>query len=82
MAEYHLLPASLTCTPKSARDATYPYSMPPASRAYTYSVDTCPTARDFTKRSVRWSTFCETYTPEHCELAANLVRHVADRIRA
>jgi hypothetical protein len=30
---------------------------------------------------VRWSTFCEKYEPEHCELAAAIVRAVADRNR-
>jgi hypothetical protein len=28
-----------------------------------------------------WTTFCAKYQPEHCELAAQIVRHVADRNR-
>ena len=82
MAEYYLLPASLTCIQKRAAEKAYPYSTPPASRAFAYSPDACPVARDFMKRFVRWSTFCEKYTPEHCQLAANLVRQVADQNRA
>jgi len=30
---------------------------------------------------IRWSTFCEKYQPEHCELAAAIVREVADKNR-
>ena len=59
----------------------YPYSMPPASREYTYGGDTCPAAQQFRKTFIRWSTFCEKYDPEHCELAASIVREVADRNR-
>ena len=46
-----------------------------------YSADTCPHARDFLENWIRWSTFCEKYQPEHCELAAELVREVAERNR-
>lgn len=82
MAEYYLLPASMTCLQRMARGNAYPYSNPPASRAHTFSADACPTARDFMKSFIRWSTFCEKYTPEHCELAANIVRKVAGEHRA
>ncbi len=78
---YYLLPASCTFLEEAASNQTYPYSMPPASRRYTYSADTCPNARDFLANMIRWSTFCEKYQPEHCELAAEIIRGIADRNR-
>jgi dTDP-4-amino-4,6-dideoxygalactose transaminase len=81
MGEYYLLPAACTVLGESAQRRVYPYSTPPASRAYAYSADTCPTARDFLKTFIRWSTFCEKYQAEHCELAASMVRKVAERNR-
>ena len=56
--------------------------MPPASREYTYGAESCPNASAFLDTYVRWSTFCERYEPEHCELAAQIVREVADKNRA
>lgn len=82
MGEYYLLPAACTFLEEKARRGVYPYSSPPASRSYTYSADTCPKARDFLRSFIRWSTFCEKYEPEHCELAAQIVRRVAERNRA
>jgi hypothetical protein len=79
--KYYLMPAACTFLNDNARKKVYPYSMPPASREYTYGADTCPNARDFLKNWIRWSTFCEKYQPEHCELAAEIVRKVADRNR-
>lgn len=81
MAQYYLLPASLTCIQKAARDGAYPYSQPPASRSFAYSASTCPNANQLLSNFIRWSTFCEKYQPEHCELAANIVRQVADQYR-
>lgn len=78
---YYLMPAALTFLQEKARGRVYPYSAPPASRTYGYSADTCPQARDFLEGFVRWSTFCEKYQPEHCELAARIVARVADRNR-
>ncbi len=78
---YYLLPASLTFLQDKARNRTYPFSMPPASRAYAYSADTCPTAKAFLEHFIRWTTFCEKYEPEHCERAADLVRQVSDQNR-
>ena len=65
------------------RDANgvYPYSRPPASRTYTYGAEACPNAARFLDTFIRWSSFCEKYQPEHCELAADIVREVADRFR-
>jgi perosamine synthetase len=79
--EYYLMPAALTFLQENASRRVFPYSLPPASRTYTYGADNCPTARDFLKTFIRWSTFCEKYTPEHCELAADIIRRVAERNR-
>jgi dTDP-4-amino-4,6-dideoxygalactose transaminase len=79
--KYYLMPAACTFLDEKARQKIYPYSMPPASREYTYSAATCPTARDFLETWIRWSTFCEKYQPEHCEFAAKIIREVAERNR-
>jgi dTDP-4-amino-4,6-dideoxygalactose transaminase len=81
MGEYYLMPAALTFLQERAEGEVYPYSRPPASRRYRYGADSCPTARDFLKSFIRWSSFCEKYEPEHCELAAEIVRRVAERNR-
>jgi perosamine synthetase len=81
MGEYYLMPEAVTFLQRKAEAKAYPYAMPPASREYTYSGDTCPTAQTFLKTFIRWSTFCEKYEPEHCELAASIVREVADANR-
>jgi dTDP-4-amino-4,6-dideoxygalactose transaminase len=78
---YYLLPASCTFLDENARSKVYPYSIPPASRTYSYSADTCPNARGSLENWIRWSTFCEKYQPQHCDLAASIVRQVADRNR-
>jgi hypothetical protein len=79
---YYLMPAALPFLQDRARNRVYPYSTPPASRAYAYSADSCPTAKAFLETFIRWSTFCEKYEPEHCALAAQIVRQVADANRA
>ena len=79
--KYYLMPAALTFLDQNARDKVYPFSTPPASREYRYRADTCPSARDYLENFIRWSTFCERYEPAHCELAAHIVREVADRNR-
>jgi perosamine synthetase len=78
---YYLMPEACTFLEKNARDGAYPYSIPPASREYDYGADACPTAKAFLETWIRWSTFCEKYQPEHCELAANIIRQVADQNR-
>ena len=78
---YYLMPAALTFLEEKARNRVYPYSTPPASRKHEYGADVCPNARDFLETFVRWSSFCEKYQPEHCELAARIVRQVADANR-
>ena len=40
-----------------------------------------PGAHEFLKTFIRWSTFCEKYQSHHCELAAQIVRAVAERNR-
>ncbi|MGH2353204.1 MAG: DegT/DnrJ/EryC1/StrS family aminotransferase, partial [Chloroflexota bacterium] len=65
-ARYYLLPAACTFLQDKAQSQVYPYSTPPASRAYRYGGDTCPTAQAFLETFIRWSTFCEKYQPEHC----------------
>ncbi|MFQ6096858.1 MAG: DegT/DnrJ/EryC1/StrS family aminotransferase [Armatimonadota bacterium] len=78
---YYLMPEACTFLDRYARQKRYPYCTPPASRDYTYGPDTCPTAHQFLRNWIRWSTFCEKYRPEHCERAAQIVREVADRNR-
>lgn len=78
---YYLMPEALTFLQERAFSQTYPYAMPPATRSYEYGADSCPTARDFLKTFIRWSTFCEKYEPEHCDQVAALVHAVAERNR-
>ena len=78
---YYLMPAALSFLQEKAGNKVYPYSQPPASREYGYGADSCPTAAGFLETFIRWSTFCEKYTEDHCELAAQIVREVADRNR-
>jgi len=55
--------------------------MPPASREYTYGGETTPVATAFLQNWIRWSTFCEKYTEDDCQLAAAIVNRVADNNR-
>jgi hypothetical protein len=82
MGEYYLMPEACTFLQRNAKEKVYPYSMPPASREHVYGRDSCPNARDYLRRWLRWSSFCEKYEPCHCEMAAEIVRKVADRNRA
>jgi dTDP-4-amino-4,6-dideoxygalactose transaminase len=81
-ARYYLMPAACTFLQEKASRKVYPYSLPPASREYRYGGDVCPTAQRFLETFIRWATFCEKYQPEHCELAADIVRGVAQANRA
>ena len=80
-ARYYLMPEACTFLQRWAAERRYPYSQPPASRSYSYGTDTCPTAHTFMDSFIRWSTFCEKYRPEHCELAARIVSDVAEANR-
>jgi len=75
---YYLMPEACGFLDENARKKIYPYSMPPASRKYRYSAGTCPNARDFLKYFIRWITFSDKYTPDHCELAADII-HKTDK---
>lgn len=79
--KYYLMPAALTFLQKRAAAQSYPFSMPPASRTYTYETSSCPNAAAFLENFVRFSSFSEKYQPEHCELAAGIVAEVAKRSR-
>jgi dTDP-4-amino-4,6-dideoxygalactose transaminase len=81
IAKYYLMPEGLSFLNENAKAKKYPYSLPPASREYIYDETTCPNAHAFLDTFIRWSTFCEKYTEEDCELAAAIVRGVADRHR-
>lgn len=79
--KYYLMPEACTFLEENARARVHPYSMPPASREYHYGAESCPAAWEFLQNWIRWSTFCEKYQPEHCELAAAIVRRVAETNR-
>jgi len=79
LGRYYLMPAACTFLEERARGQVYPFSRPPASREYRYSAASCPNARAFLENWIRWSTICAKYQPEHCELAAEMVRRVAER---
>jgi len=81
LGRYYLMPQACTFLADRAREKVYPYSIPPASREYSYDENTCPTAHAFLKTWIRWATFSEKYTEEHCYLAADIVRSVADANR-
>ncbi|MCW3098087.1 MAG: hypothetical protein JWL77_3705 [Chthonomonadaceae bacterium] len=81
IANYYLMPEALTFLNENARAHRYPYSHPTASYDYVYDESTCPTAHAFLQTFIRWSTFCEKYQPEHCELAAEIIATVADQFR-
>lgn len=78
---YYLMPAALTFLSDWAKNKTYPYSMPPASREYQYSEKSCPNAWKFLQTWIRWATFCEKYTEQDCELCTEIVKTVADKNR-
>jgi perosamine synthetase len=80
-ARYYLMPAACTFLEENARNGVFPYSQPPASRTYRYRAEECPNAQAFLNQWIRWSTFSDKYQPEHCELAARIVRNVADANR-
>ena len=78
LGRYYLIPAALPFLTEKANNKVFPYSMPPASRAHTYDGDSCPNAQEFLETYVRWSSFCERYETEHCDLATHIVETVAD----
>ncbi len=78
LGKYYLMPAALPFLTDKAEKHLYPFSKPPASHTYKYNANTCPNARDFLDNFIRWTTFCEKYQPEHCDLVAQIVATVAD----
>lgn len=81
LARYYLMPRALRFVQENARLKRYPFSTPPASHEYRYDETTCPAAFAFLETFIRWATFCQRYTEEHCQIAAEIVRRVADRCR-
>ena len=79
MGRYYLMPDSCTFLRERAARKVFPYCEPPASRAYDYGPETCPNAYAFLKNFIRWNTFSEKYTDADVELAADIVRRVAER---
>jgi dTDP-4-amino-4,6-dideoxygalactose transaminase len=82
MGAYYLIPEACTFLDEYAVARRFPFSQPPASREYRYGARNTPTAAAFLQRFIRWSTFCEKYTEEHCHTAAQIIRAVADDNRA
>lgn len=80
-AAYYLIPESCTFLEDYARAGRFPFSRPPASREYHYGAHNTPVAALFLQRFIRWSTICEKYTAEHCEIAAQIIRTIADANR-
>ena len=78
---YYLMPVAATFLQENALAKRYPYCTPPASRPYRYDTTTCPTAWKFLQTWIRWATFCEKYTEQHCFMAQNMVKTVAERNR-
>ena len=81
LGKYYLMPAALPFLTDKAEKHRFPFSKPPASRTYTYGANTCSNARNFLDNFIRWTTFCEKYQPEHCDLVAQIVATVADQNR-
>lgn len=79
LCKYYLMPAALTFLQLWAERKIYPYSMPPASREYTFSGNNCPNAQSFLKNFIRWTSFSDKYQPEHCKMVADIVRTIAER---
>lgn len=81
-APYYLMPEACVFLDQYARADRFPFSRPPASREYHYGAESTPVAAEFLRRFIRWSTLCEKYTDEHCDIAAQIIRAVADGNRA
>ncbi len=81
LGKYYLMPAALECLRERADEQRYPYSMPPASRRFSYRGEDLPNAWGFLETFIRWSTFCAKYQPDDCRRAAEIVREVAERNR-
>ena len=80
-AAYYLMPEACEFLDEYAQAGRFPFSQPPASRSYRYVIENTPVAAEFLQRFIRWATFCEKYTEEHCSIAAQIIRTVADANR-
>ncbi len=76
--KYYLMPLACTFLEERARNHAYPYSHPPASRNYRYRKEMYPNATAFLDEFIRWSTFCEKWQSEDCQLASRIINTVAD----
>jgi len=81
MGAYYLIPEACTFLDEYAVARRFPFSQPPADRVYRYGPQNTPTAAAFLQHFIRWSTFCEKYTEEHCRLTAQIIGAVADANR-
>ena len=81
-AAYYLIPECCTFLEEYARAGRFPFAQPPAGREYHYGAAGTPVAAQFLQRFIRWSTICEKYTEEHCHIAAQIIRAIADANRA
>ena len=79
--KYYLMPAAMTFLQEYVDAGKYPYSQPPASRAYHYSSDTCPTAWAFLENWVRSCSISEKWELEHADTVVDIVAQVADANR-
>ncbi len=81
MGAYYLMPEACEFLDEYAQAGRFPFSQPPAGREYRYGPASTPRAVAVLQRLIRWSTFCEKYTEEHCAIAAQIIRAVADANR-
>jgi dTDP-4-amino-4,6-dideoxygalactose transaminase len=81
LARYYLLPESCIFLPQAVKASTYPFSIPPASRLLDYRSESYPNANRFLDGFIRWSSFCDKYEARHCEIAADIIRTVAEQNR-
>ncbi len=81
LGKYYLMPVACTFLNENAKKKIYPYSIPPASYEYSYDENTCPIAWNFVQNWIRWTSLTEKWTEKDCEVAADIIRKVADRNR-
>jgi len=81
IGKYYLMPLGAAFLNEHAEAEVYPFCTPPASRRYRYDETTCPRATVFVDNWIRWLSFSEKYTRQHCEIASQIVADVARRNR-
>ena len=80
--KYYLMPAAVTFLQRYVDENRYPFSQPPASRAYRYDAESCPVAWEFLRHWVRSCSISEKWEEEHIDTLVDIVAEVADRNRA